>query len=234
MDPDSRHSSTRKTTSALVSPTVRRAAIFQEAAFHDMLLLERRRAERSRKPFVLMLLDAAAFLEGGTAETVMASVTSVIFKSTRETDLVGWYEDGLILGVIFTEVSLEGGTPITDILRSKIVNALDAELTAERTTRLAITFHLFPESQPEAGADPVADFRLYPELSSSRTKNRISRMAKRLIDIAGSATLIVLLSPLFAAIALLIKLTSKGPMIFRQERLGQFGRRFSFLNFRTM
>jgi len=155
-------------------------------------------------------------------------------QSTRETDLVGWYKDGTILGVIFTEVSLESGSPITDVLRSKIVNALRAELSGDCTSRLAITVHLFPESQGRSGTDPVADFRLYPELSPSRSKNRISQTAKRLMDIAGSAALLILLSPLFAVIALLIKLTSKGPTIFQQERLGQFGRRFMFLKFRTM
>jgi lipopolysaccharide/colanic/teichoic acid biosynthesis glycosyltransferase len=54
------------------------------------------------------------------------------------------------------------------------------------------------------------------------------------MDITGSALLLTLLSPAFAVIALLIKLTSKGPTIFQQERLGQFGHRFMFLKFRTM
>ena len=226
-------SRSRKTSVSLIPSTVRRAAIFQEQVFHDMLLLERRRAERSRRSFVLMLLDASAFLDG-TAESVLASVTSVVLGSTRETDLVGWYKDGIILGVIFTEVSLESGSPITDVLRSKVVNALDSVLSCECTSRLTITLHLFPESQGRSGADPVADFRLYPELSANRSKNRMSQSAKRLIDITGSAALLILLSPLFVAIALLIKLTSKGPTIFQQERLGQFGRRFMFLKFRTM
>jgi lipopolysaccharide/colanic/teichoic acid biosynthesis glycosyltransferase len=233
-DPASLRSKARKMPFSLTSSTVRRVATFQEEAFHDMLLLERRRAERSRKPFVLMLLDAAAFLESGTAESVLASVTSVILKSTRETDLVGWYQDGIILGVIFTEVSLECGSPITEILRSKVVSALQTELSTERTSRFAITVHLFPESQGRSGADPVADFRLYPELAPSRSKNRISQAVKRLIDITASGALLILLSPLFAAIALLIKMTSKGPTIFQQERLGQFGRPFMFLKFRTM
>ena len=233
-DQPSLHSRRQRTPFSLTSPTVRRAATFQEEVFHDMLLLERRRAERSRKPFVLMLLDAAAFLETGTAESVMASVTSVILKSTRETDLVGWYKDGVILGVIFTEVSLESGSPITEILHSKVVNALHTELSRESTTRLAVTVHLFPENTSRNGADPVADFRLYPDLSASRSKNQIPQTAKRLIDITGSAALLILLSPVLAAIALLIKLTSKGPVIFQQERLGQFGGRFQFLKFRTM
>ena len=50
----------------------------------------------------------------------------------------------------------------------------------------------------------------------------------------GSALLLLALSPILAAIALAIKLTSKGPVIFEQERLGQFGAKFKCLKFRTM
>jgi lipopolysaccharide/colanic/teichoic acid biosynthesis glycosyltransferase len=46
--------------------------------------------------------------------------------------------------------------------------------------------------------------------------------------------LLLVLAPIFAAIALAIKLTSKGPVIFEQERLGQFGKSFKCLKFRTM
>jgi lipopolysaccharide/colanic/teichoic acid biosynthesis glycosyltransferase len=45
---------------------------------------------------------------------------------------------------------------------------------------------------------------------------------------------LVLLSPLFILISAAIKLTSKGPILFKQERVGQFGARFTFLKFRSM
>jgi lipopolysaccharide/colanic/teichoic acid biosynthesis glycosyltransferase len=233
-DPSLPHSKIRKSRFSLTPSTARRSGIFQEEAFHDMLFLERRRAERSRKPFVLMLLDASALVAARTRESVTASVATVIMKSIRETDLVGWYKHGIVLGVIFTEISLDSGSSVTELLHSKVVNALEAELTDELTSRLNITMHLFPESQGRSGAVPVADSRLYPELLPFRSNNPISQTTKRLMDIAGSAALLVLLSPLFVVIALLIKLTSKGPVIFKQERLGQFGRHFQFLKFRTM
>jgi lipopolysaccharide/colanic/teichoic acid biosynthesis glycosyltransferase len=55
-----------------------------------------------------------------------------------------------------------------------------------------------------------------------------------MIDIAGRALLLLISSPLLAAIAVAIKLTSKGAVIFQQERLGQSGTRFKCLKFRTM
>jgi exopolysaccharide biosynthesis polyprenyl glycosylphosphotransferase len=60
------------------------------------------------------------------------------------------------------------------------------------------------------------------------------RVAKRLFDIGVSATLIVLSSPLLAVVALLIKLDSQGPILFRQERIGIAGGPFNMLKFRSM
>src|SRR4029079_2629093 len=57
---------------------------------------------------------------------------------------------------------------------------------------------------------------------------------KRLVDIVGSALGLALLSPVFAAIAIAIRATSPGPVLFRQERVGQGGRAFTMLKFRTM
>ena len=59
-------------------------------------------------------------------------------------------------------------------------------------------------------------------------------MLKRAIDIFGSLLALIVLSPVFLAIALLIKLTSKGPVLFRQGRLGQFAKAFDCLKFRSM
>jgi len=57
---------------------------------------------------------------------------------------------------------------------------------------------------------------------------------KRIIDIAISGLSIILLSPLLLILAILIKLTSSGPVLFKQERLGLNGRKFVLYKFRTM
>jgi len=59
-------------------------------------------------------------------------------------------------------------------------------------------------------------------------------MVKRLFDIAGSAAGLLVLSPLLLGIALAIKLTSAGPVLFWQERVGFRGQRFRILKFRTL
>ncbi len=227
-------STTRKAASAVGSLLETRDEVIQEESFHSMLTLERRRAERSRKPFVLMLLDASAFIEDKTADRFMSRVSAVLLKSTRETDLIGWYEKGVILGVIFTEVTFEGEKTITEILHSKVLNALHAELSQKVVSSLVVTTHLFPENLGRKGGETVADTRFYPDLARGTSKKRASQVVKRVIDVLGSASLLVILSSVLAIIAIAIKLTSKGPVIFRQERLGQFGSRFHCLKFRTM
>ncbi|MGI6114441.1 MAG: sugar transferase [Mahellales bacterium] len=57
---------------------------------------------------------------------------------------------------------------------------------------------------------------------------------KRLIDLLGSLIGMVIVFPIFIIIALSVKLTSKGPIFFKQERLGKNGRVFKIIKFRTM
>jgi lipopolysaccharide/colanic/teichoic acid biosynthesis glycosyltransferase len=224
-------STPRKATSIFGS---NREEILQQESFRSLLTLERRRAERSRHPFVLMLLDATAFIEEKSADRFLSQVTSILLKATRETDMIGWYEKGVILGVIFTELSSECKKPLTEILHCKILDALREELSHSVAANLGISVHLFPENVGRNGNEPVANSRFYPDLSKEGAQKGASQVVKRVIDVLGSALLLLVFSPLLALIAAAIKLTSRGPVIFRQERLGQFGSRFHCLKFRTM
>ena len=201
-------------------------------AFHVILKLERRRAERSGKPFILMLLDAHQ--ENGTARAILGQTLAVLTSSTRETDPIGWYRDGTILGVIFTELGNDEIGLIVKTLQAKIRKNLKEQLGAETAEKIAVSLHVFPEQWDRGDSGWVVDPTLYPELRSQGPGRSISRAIKRAIDIVGSAALILLLLPILAAIAAIIKLTSKGPVLFGQERLGEFGARFKCLKFRSM
>jgi lipopolysaccharide/colanic/teichoic acid biosynthesis glycosyltransferase len=203
--------------------------VLTETTFHALLTHERRRAERSRKPFVLMLLEIHA-LHARFSERV----SSAIARATRETDLIGWYEEGRILAAIFAELNMEENVPVPELLRSKIETVLRDSVGTEATARIVITTHIFPESWNRNETERPADLKLYPDLSEKGSKKRGPIVVKRGIDVLGSALLLLILSPFLAAIALAIKLTSKGPVIFEQERLGQFGTKFKCLKFRTM
>lgn len=65
-------------------------------------------------------------------------------------------------------------------------------------------------------------------------KKRFSLLLKRIFDIIMSFLLCVLLSPVFVAIAIWIKLDSNGPVFYRQKRITQYGKEFKIFKFRTM
>ena len=71
-------------------------------------------------------------------------------------------------------------------------------------------------------------------LQTWRFTVRFSYAVKRAIDVFGSFVGMVLLSPVFLVIALAVKLTSPGPVIFAQVRVGRYGRHFKFYKFRSM
>lgn len=73
--------------------------------------------------------------------------------------------------------------------------------------------------------------RPYYDALSAR---RAGLAAKRLFDIVASLVLLVVLLPLFAALAVAIKLDSPGPVFFRQVRVTQYGKTFRIFKFRTM
>lgn len=79
----------------------------------------------------------------------------------------------------------------------------------------------------EIGDTPLLTFTTIPT-------NEVALLVKRLVDIVLSAAALVLLSPLFAVIPVLIKLTSPGPVLFVQKRCGLNGRVFDFYKFRSM
>ncbi len=70
-------------------------------------------------------------------------------------------------------------------------------------------------------------------LNGTRTTPLMERL-RRINDIAISLAMLTLLSPIFLLTALLIKLTSRGPIIYQQERVGKDGKRFMIFKFRTM
>ena len=203
-------------------------------SFIRVLSLERRRAERSRRQFLLMLLDARAVPQPERRDQVLLKAACALSRSTRETDVRGWYERDGIIGVIFTEIGPADSSVVLNAVQTKIGAALRSELNLRQVNDIHISFHLCPEEWDGDNPRYPADPRLYPDLLKGDGSQRISRTIKRAMDIVGSAIALILLSPLFILISIAIKLTSEGPILFKQERLGQYGRRFTFLKFRSM
>ena len=84
--------------------------------------------------------------------------------------------------------------------------------------------------QDAGSSEPSTHDKLYPD----RTRKKLASLVKRVVDVLGSFSLLVLLSPVLVCIGVAIKLTSPGPILFQQTRIGQFGQPFMFLKFRSM
>ena len=103
-------------------------------------------------------------------------------------------------------------------------------------TEIGVVFRLQSSVSP---LDPI-DFQLKTMNSTNDLalvdlpSNNISQLLKTMGDIYFSSLMLIVLSPLFLLIGLIIKIDSRGPVFFKQERIGLHGRKFKLYKFRTM
>ncbi len=207
--------------------------VLSEEAFRRMISQERKRSERSQRPFVLLLIDTGRTQPGDKQGRVLLDMLSALRGATRETDVTGWYTTNSVMGVVFTEIVLENNAVLSTIL-SRIGAVLRGRLDTDQFSQIKFSFHVFPDDwdwqNPERPSNPT----LYPDFEKRQQSNRLGRALKRGMDVSGSLLLLAVLSPVFFAIAVAIKLTSRGPILFRQQRIGEHGIPFTFLKFRSM
>jgi lipopolysaccharide/colanic/teichoic acid biosynthesis glycosyltransferase len=205
--------------------------------FLGMLCFERKRAERSGKKFFLMLLDAHDAVGTRRHSEVLKGIVRATEAARRETDLAGWYKDNEIIGIIFTELGDLSADSIVLMLLAKVRAAVGRELSEDDAHLVNVSIHVFADDSDEKndqGPDISANPAFYPDLFHENESKKVPLLAKRVMDVMCSAAALLVSSPVLLLIALLVKLTSKGPILFRQQRLGQFGKSFTFLKFRSM
>jgi len=213
--------------------------ICDETVFHGKLHREGQRTDRSGRPFLLMLIDLEFLLKkdrkksGKEFESVQKKLIKGLPSLIRETDIAGWFVRSAVIGVIYTEIDAENQSEIREKLLSRIRERLTDLIGPELAGAVPLSAYFYPmDFNPEKESDLQRRFA-----SDSRQKNRsksLSRWFKRLFDITGSLCGLLLFSPFFLILPLLIKRTSPGPVFFRQERLGLNGKPFVFLKFRSM
>jgi lipopolysaccharide/colanic/teichoic acid biosynthesis glycosyltransferase len=199
-----------------------------------MIAVERKRTERTKQPFLLMLLETGnqqgPARNGGSLE----SMVSALLPAIRETDVIGWYKDRTVIGVMYTGLVVNNKNSVLSMILNRVSAALGDKLTSDQFSQVSISFHFFPDDWDEESSGRPSNPALYPDLFSPSKDRRSVVMIKRAMDIAGSAVMLLLCAPIFVAIAVAIKLSSQGPVFFRQQRVGQFGQHFTFLKFRSM
>jgi lipopolysaccharide/colanic/teichoic acid biosynthesis glycosyltransferase len=202
--------------------------VVSEGIFKGVLLRERKRADRSNGAFILLLLE----VDGNGPSSGWRHAIEALAAVKRGTDVIGWFERGRVVGLILLEAGVSEA-PVWRALEERVRGELAKRLDPTSLARVAIGVHVHP-APPEASehrAEPVD-----PLLVALRPRNDRSPKAriKRGLDIIGSLMLLLLVGPAFLVIAALIKLTSPGPIFFRQVRVGQDAKPFTILKFRTM
>ena len=147
------------------------------------------------------------------------------------------------------ELGLRHAGPVTALPELLVQEVVDGVLFCVPATNLGAFEDLFLLCEDQ-GVDTLMAANLFPHLVAqvhlerfeelpllrftTLPQNYVALFLKRVMDVLVSAVGLLLLSPLLAVIALLIKATSPGPVLFSQERVGLHGRRFRCHKFRTM
>ena len=209
-------------------------SIVDEESFHRMISLERKRTERSKRLFLLMLLNIEGMLIADKNRRILGKIVSAFSSSIRETDAIGWHKSGAVVGIMFTEIPPDARKSIVSTMVTRVSGVLYSNLTFDQFNQISISHHVFPEEWDHDVPQRPSHPTLYPDLSKRENGSKLFSVTKRTMDVLGSTFALIISSPLLLAIALAIKVSCKGPVFFRQQRVGQYGKSFVFLKFRSM
>jgi len=207
--------------------------------FHALVRYEQLRAARRDAPLAVVIL---APLREEAHRTDLAMLAAILDRRLRPPDAFGPW-DHCSLGVVLPDTDEQGaGTLVHDLTES---------LCGRISLDVRVYTYPFDYPSPDEGVSSTKCFaRAGPHgkpvdaaqcaRSALETRPLESLLVhpmpiwKRSMDILGAVVGLTLLSPLLAATAVAVKLTSPGPIFFRQLRDGLGGRRFWVLKFRTM
>ncbi len=139
------------------------------------------------------------------------------------------------MGLIVPEIDMANLSSTCERLESEFQKEITNRFEGDLSERLSIRLRVYPEPR-HIGEEELqtVDTFLYPELHAHQDSIAMFQGLKRGMDILGSLALLLILSPLLLAIAGLVKLSSRGPVLFRQVRIGQMLNPFMIYKFRTM
>lgn len=175
---------------------------------------ERARSDRAGRSFAVVVIDLRA-----VPVQRMKRVPELTRSLVRETDDVGWFDQGSV-GILLPEA---------DRAHAEVVGAKLREALGD-PKRAAVRVYVHGDAclTPQACGDPEPSEALDDVLATPVPP------WKRAMDVVGAVGLLAALMPVLAGVSLAVRLTSPGPVIFKQKRAGLGGRPFTFYKFRTM
>lgn len=230
-------------------PRSKRQEILSEDQFRSLVLYECARCDRNYHQFSLVQVQ----LKSGIKKKQLNELVKRIFKRIRATDEAGWLNSQSI-GIFLPETSREGAFTFARSVVSNHVYQIytypdfqnvDSGVKHQNNNKdnrnaQSRKAGIFPENRQN---NDCSGYRhgsnSLPRVSITQNVESIIHSRglpfwKRAIDLIGASMVLALSSPLFLLMAGYIKVVSRGPILFRQERIGYLGRPFTIYKFRTM
>jgi len=223
--------------------------IYSRNFFLLRLKEERERARRTGGTFSLLIANvdglstALSVKSKGSIRVNQKKLVEGFVGEARKIDIKGWFDIknvGIIMPYTEAPSAIEVKQKICHHIRENVPSA--ERLNLEEFFETYTFGSNLPDENgsslnghnPRSNGERQNGKALYADLLDPKLSSSFKGLAKRTLDIVGSLLGIIITSPLMLIIAILIRLTSPGPALFRQERIGFLGRRFTFLKFRSM
>jgi len=220
--------------------------VYSSSDFSSIINRERDRSDRTGQGFSLVIFEVG---DGKRRSDSVRKLVPILTHRLRSTDAIGWLEDDRI-GVILPHTATDSAWKFIANVRnaangsgptecevyaypSSWISGDDSPRTDPRSRRKNPGPEETETSGLRSSCSPPADRAKPFDALEPDVLFRIPRW-KRVIDIAGSVVALLVLAPLFLAVALLVRIVSPGPVLFRQDRVGYHGRVFTMWKFRTM
>ncbi|HUT62759.1 MAG TPA: sugar transferase, partial [Anaerolineae bacterium] len=195
--------------------------IFSIDDFHSILKSERFRSDRAKADFSLITFDVRLLEKD---KNLTKHLLDTLTSRVRITDTVGWLGK-LTIAVLLPDTSSKGAWMLAETICKG--------MTAFAPTPI-YTIYAYPSQKWNTGKNIPEQSSFIEKMNSKITVSYQMPLWKRIIDIFGSLTGLILFSPFFIFVSTIIKLVSPGPVFFKQKRIGHSGKIFTFLKFRTM
>jgi len=219
--------------------------------FQERLLEEISRSDRSGRPFSVILINTQVLGDRRLLQEGIGQLMSKHARSLRTSDLMGWCQEDLV-GVILPDSTEKQASAVVERIKGWLWELLRGGEFHFSDLDRAVKILEYPTSLKAAiisswskGTDGLEKGRPSDASGlkgcsvewgflSKRKVHTLDLVAMRLLDIIGSALGLVILAPLMLLIAIAIKMESRGPVLFRQKRIGQYGKEFIMYKFRSM
>jgi lipopolysaccharide/colanic/teichoic acid biosynthesis glycosyltransferase len=209
-------------------------SILDQGTFNATITQERKRAERSGLALVMLLIEVP-HTRRQEAQLLFSKIAQALSAIKTDIDILGWLEPDAVMGLLVPDIDPSQVSAMSNRLEIEFQKEITSQFGGQLVPTLSIRPCIFRERLRLKQEDlQFLDALFYPEVCDHPQTKVAFHTVKRLADVLLSVLSLIVLLPLLAAIAVLVKLSSRGPVLFRQVRVGQGMKPFMMCKFRTM